>query len=820
MVNQVFEEDFIATNLPKKLTPLDVAPVEDGGVMERFFKTVEEFPDEVTVISRKKASDYPASCERVFYIAPNGSDENTGDLEHPFATLARAVKAMDGKAGARIICRGGTYVLTEAMALDGDLPSSKDAPLFIEAYEGEKPVFTAANTVKGKNFAPVSEENAGKEMMRRFNVFSECNTDNIYVADLFSLGFTQEMLGKITVGGSPILYIDGEAQTLVRYPNKNARLLKVYTGEENILKQCKVTTATSKLYLDHKEDPDGWKLQFTEDNEFFEHASMWKYTPDMWFHAALYQEWHRWFYPVTLTAEADDTITVESAVNCSWGLLNHRGNNGYFANIPEELDCEGEWYLDRNTGKLYIWREEPLSPDAQVSLITARHNLFDFKNLSYVVLDGMTFWGTLGYGLAMEDCHDMLVQNCRAHDTMGSAFRLERVQNTAVIFCELYHTNAAMLFMRGLNQRRDMIPDRNIVQNCRFHTPIVQSAIEMHGVMCAATHNYLRDTVIGVSGTVESIYEYNEFDRASQITFDSGPFYCSGMGVKGLHMRYNYFHDINKSRYGIYIDDLACANYAYGNIFVYARENSGGGKCINIHSGNQNVVYNNVCVNAPLSAIKDDINYYVHNVKGPDGEMMGGLFRTISLQETTDEYVEWGGALGYRWIPMSTNCANAYETTYFEGSAYASRLPNTSRWAHELHMHKQNREAMGDAYDCNAATFSWTPRTDTKYPWGDQSLSDFLASCPDSDRELYLRSPAYNAYINNVFLGCRHDIEQYTLWGVLTCDVHDNYGFSADDERFEMALDGNVAPLAKAETWRDVIPNFKDIPFEKIGLTE
>ena len=60
MANHVFEEDFIATNLPKKLTPLDIAPVEDGGVMERFFKTVEEFPDEVTVIARKKASDYPA----------------------------------------------------------------------------------------------------------------------------------------------------------------------------------------------------------------------------------------------------------------------------------------------------------------------------------------------------------------------------------------------------------------------------------------------------------------------------------------------------------------------------------------------------------------------------------------------------------------------------------------------------------------------------------------------------------------------------------------------------------------------------------------
>ena len=210
----------------------------------------------------------------------------------------------------------------------------------------------------------------------------------------------------------------------------------------------------------------------------------------------------------------------------------------------------------------------------------------------------------------------------------------------------------------------------------------------------------------------------------------------------------------------------------------------------------------------------------MHNVKGPDGEVMGGLFRTISLGEVTDDYVDWGGALGYRWIPMSSRATDAYETIYHEGTAYASRLPNTSRFMREMFIHKQNREALGEAYDCDSATFSWTPRTDAKYPWGDQSLTDFLASCPDSDRELYLRSPAYNVYANNVFLGCRHDIEQYTLWGVLTCEVRNNHGFSADDERYEMALDGNVAPLAKAESWRDVIPSFEDIPFEKIGLTE
>ena len=34
------------------------------------------------------------------------------------------------------------------------------------------------------------------------------------------------------------------------------------------------------------------------------------------------------------------------------------------------------------------------------------------------------------------------------------------------------------------------------------------------------------------------------------------------------------------------------------------------------------------------------------------------------------------------------------------------------------------------------------------------------------------------------------------------------------------ALDGKVAPLAKAEIWQKDVPDFEEIPFLKIGLTQ
>ena len=815
-------EDFIATNLPKELPPMDVKPVEDGGVLERFFKVREEFPDEVTVLEPKKSADYPAILSRTFYIAPTGDDKGDGSEGAPFATLGRAISAMEGKPGARIVFRGGTYTLSESFKVDGENKlGTKEAPLFIEAYEGETPILTAAYTLCGADFHAVTEENIGAEMFSRFNTFIPNNTDNIYVADLPSLGFTPEMYSKITSKGEPLLYIDGKLRTLARYPNTNPERLPALTSDADVLKQGRIEAIASIFYKDHKDEDDGFKIRIVRENAFYDHISRWKSVPDMWGNLQLYAEWTGGRFPVTFKQDDGDSFILESDANTNWGVRYNKECKSFYFNIAEELDAEGEWYLDRQTGKLYIWQDAPLAPDVEVAFVSKDVHLFDLKNMTNTVIDGLHFWGTLGSAIYMEDSDSVMIQRCVVHDVGKIAIDIKRTRNSAVIHMDMYRTTEWMISFDGHNDRKNMIPDRNLIQNCHFHHCRKPFTVTTRGVLFCVSHN-LFDThaIMYLTNAMESIYEYNEFRNGIQGVMDMGPVYCSNFNPKGQHIRYNYFNDINFSHCGIYTDDLSSDNYVYGNIFVYARvrPHLDCGLGMHIHCGSQNVAYNNVFVNAGAAGIKDAVNYCVKNVRDKDGNKMNIRHRIYKQQEVIEaDDVYWGGSMSGRWEPM-TEYAKDFFYDMCDGEAYRRRFPNVIMWYDELFKHMKNREALGEAYSATEANWTWEEQEGTKYPWGNQPLADFLDSQPDDTRHIYLRSATYNALLNNVFIGCEKDIEMFSRWNVMTTMVRDNYGYDRESPYYEMALSGDIAPLAKAETWKDTVPNFEALHFEKMGL--
>ena len=829
MKSILHDEDFIATNLPKELPAVQAAPVEDGGVAERFFKVKDFLPDEVTVVKPKKSSDYPASFSRTFYIAPTGDDKGDGSEDAPFATLDRAISAMEGKPGARIVFRGGIYTLKAGFKLDGaqNQLATKDAPLFIEAYPGEKPELTASYGFSGKDFAPVSEKNTDSEMLSRFNTFIPNNTANIYVADLVSLGFTPDMYGENSPSGTPILYIDGEAKTLVRYPNANEPMLATFVSNEDILKQPRVAAIASQNYAKYKDATDGFKLRISPENAFYSHMSKWKKTDDIWAALALYAEWERGRYQLTLTDGENGALVAECSTNCRWGLRYTEYNDGYYYNVAEELDADGEWYLDRKEGKLYIWLTAPLAPDARVSFVTKTLHCFDLSHIKNTVISGFTFWGTLGSAIRLTESENVLIQNCEVHDVMQAGMLLTKIRSCGVIHSDFHHTTSVMLKLIGVNDRKSMTPDRNFIQNCRFYDPMTQAEVHMAGVMCCASHNHFHEGLLYGGGyenffehNCESIIEYNEFDRGSQTSFDSGPYYCSGFPSEGIHIRYNYFHNINHSDIIVYIDDMACGNYIYGNILAYGYDGpTDRGLGVHLHCGAQNVMYNNIVVNTARAGISDSVNYCVKDVLDEKGEKMNVQHRIYSCGEVKDTYeVYWAGSNSPHWPVMSEATLNYYYD-FFEGEGYNRRFPNSVIRYGELAKHIRNRAAKGEQYDPRRAYWSFTEQKGCKYPWGNQPLADFLDSQPDDTREIYLRSTSFSYIANNVYLGCTCDINQFCRWNVLTSVVQDNLGLNKEDTRFAQAMAGDYAALAKPSMWQAVIPHFEAIPFEKMGLT-
>jgi len=91
----------------------------------------------------------------VFYIAPDGSDENPGTLKQPFATLTkardavRAYKKEKRQGGITVYIRGGTYTIHKTIVFSLEDTGSKNQTITYTAYKDEKPVFSSGQKITG-----------------------------------------------------------------------------------------------------------------------------------------------------------------------------------------------------------------------------------------------------------------------------------------------------------------------------------------------------------------------------------------------------------------------------------------------------------------------------------------------------------------------------------------------------------------------------------------------------------------------------------------------------------------------------------------------
>ena len=690
-----------------------------NGVWQVFLQKMQGLPEEITVIDPIEPEGIPDSQKNTVYVAQDGDDANKGTLDSPFKTLETALEAMAHTGGGVIYIRGGYYELENTVTVGSTHSGSLTAPLYISAYPGEEVIFTSAKKIESSALKTVDEAVASglidAKMKTRLNAFNADNSKNVYVT------YLDPAVYEYGTPAETQLYINNVLHHVARYPNKgeedkaggisNGRIkftdkdIKGYDkGEEDVLKVGKVTTSASSLYDDHKNEVGGWKIVF--DNCLYKELLL-AYDPDveLYTYAAVYEEWHRAHYKLTLDVDELGRNTMESDTHCQWGCMEKAGNNLYFYNAIEDLDQNGEFYLDRKTGMIYIYSDASLD-GAEILLSASATKLLDISGAKNVVVNGLTFTKTMTNALTVRNSSErVIIQNCAFSDIKGSGVTISG-RYCGLLNSDFSNTTNNMVTVSASTNVLEC--SYNFVQNNHFHDPneIMQQAISLTGVGAVVSHNLFDDTVIYYGAAIETILEYNEFNRGSQITYDSGPVYISGASAKRAnHVRYNYIHDLNVSRYGIYLDDLSSGNFVYGNIIHYAEENSGSGKCVNLHNGIMNVVYNNIGMNAAAGGVLNNTNYYVTSI---DGQKTGG------------------GGLAYRWEGLSE--------TYFrykvEREEYEPRFP-----IHVWH---------NDLMERHLAERALNP------VWSDTSDKNSKAD----ELEIFLRSPSFNVYLDNVMINC------------------------------------------------------------------
>ncbi len=800
------------TDMPAYLSAIDVSALEDGGVKERFERAVSELPEELAVVQPLSSSAFPNSVKNTFYVSPEGNDLGRGTLADPYATLARALDAARALGGAQIVLRGGTHVIDETAVISSLHSGRSDAPLYITAAEGEDVVLTSADVVRGSDFTRVSDAS----VIARLNTFTANNAQNVYVADLAALGITE--YAQPTVDGEPLLTRGNTTLTLARYPNAsddlNASRTPLYTAASDILKQCKTTNNTSSNYAQYNSASDGWKLAITA--AYKSRAAKWQ-SENVWLFGALYEEWHRTYYPVTVATEGSQ-LTLSSSVNCEWGLKYKSTNDGYFFNILEELDADGEWYLDTDSGKLYVYSSKGISAAETFSCVFGEHPLLRIDEASNVVLNGIHFDRSLASAIIADECEYLLVQNCDFSNIRATAVDVQNARNCGVIGSSFRHISTAMITLAGRADEIDMLPDHNFIQNCSFTDPVVQQALTFSGRASLLSHNYFEYMMISIGGLYDSVIEYNEFVGGSQTISDSGPIYSGGIGTKNAHIRYNYLHDLSHSTYGIYLDDLSAATYVYSNVIAY--KEGVNGRCVNIHGGVMNVVYGNLCVAAGTAIGANNPNYYAPSFvkNGQQTSVVPTLTSTGGVLTTTNS--NWSvGALDYRWTAFLTRCVNAHAAREGMDSSFRDRFENEALYLDLLTLHNSHRFEDKD-FEGTKKVWSWTQNSGTKYPWGDCSLYEFLTMKEHkSDLELFLRSPVYTLIESNVFLGCTSEFAIVTEWAIMTLSANNNYSLTGtSSSAYQNAMSGNLAAITDASVWQSLAPGFKTINDERLGM--
>ena len=524
----------------------------------------------------------------VFYVATDGNDEWQGTYDKPFATLRRARDAARGlKQPVNVFVRGGNYFLDEPLTFTPEDSGIAENPVVFAAYKDEKPVISAGRKITG--WKPVTID--GK---------------NLWCAEINDVKDGKWFFRQ--------LWVNGQRRFRTRHPQNG--------------------------YLSVEAVPDAggdWfkgqtNFQFKEGDikawSSIENAEM-----------------------VVMCRWVDSHLQIKG-VDEEKRLVNfHKrtvfrldpGDPYYIEHIFELLGTPGQWYLDKNSGKIYYMpmpgedmnEAEVIAPALEQTL-RLEGNPESGKYVENLTFKGITFSHTQwwfpesseigGFAQAAvgvpgaiygNGVRNFTLEDCNIGNIGNYAIELARgCQNNRVVNCQLFDIGAGGVKI-GETAIRDNVSEQtfgNEISNCHiydgakvFHPAIGIWVGQSYNNRMA--YNHIHDFYYsgfsigwtwgyGKALAQGNIVEFNHVHHIGvrsngdgPILSDMGGIYTLGM-QPGTVIRNNIFHDIAGLRYGgwgIYFDEGSTQIVAENNL-VYRTTHGG----FHQHYGRENIVRNNI----------------------------------------------------------------------------------------------------------------------------------------------------------------------------------------------------------------------------------
>jgi hypothetical protein len=573
---------------------------------------------------------FAQSDTTIFFVAPTGKATNPGTKNRPFTNPQQARDAIRKHRSKNphncyaVYFRAGTYFLQTPFDLTAADSGQLHCPIRYAAYPGDSVLFHGGQYLNPTYFTKTSNPAIQKRLPPE-------SRGKVLEIDLKKQGISnfgqlaQHGFGSVPEPAALELFINGERQTLARYPNSGKLLIGKIYDAGSVPRQG-----------DFSKRGATFGYEYTRPNR-------WLIAPEIWLHGHFsfgYSDDH-----LRIARIDTSTKTITTAQPHLYGLLpgiyadtskwlDMAGHSlrGYYAyNLLEELDQPGEWFLDRQTGILYLF-PPPDFLHAKIEISISEQPFIHLLNTAHLVFENIGFSTARGMGIYLENAHHVTISKCvfsnlgtvaistgqplqdnrQAYSKDGAPllddWRSSDFHHIAIQQCRISKTGTGGIILTGGN-RRSLSPSGNTIRACVFsrvdqinHT--YAPAIKLFGVGTAISHCTFSDQkhmAIALHGN-EHLIEYNRFERICTHADDMGAIYTGrDPSARGTTIRYNHFQDIlpvdeASQVAAIFLDD-GTGGIEIGHNY-FERVGSQGDKelfgAIAIHGGHDNSIHHNV----------------------------------------------------------------------------------------------------------------------------------------------------------------------------------------------------------------------------------
>lgn len=520
---------------------------------------------------------------REIHVSPLGNDANPGTREQPLASLQRALANARGTEPVTVWLADGEYHVGDGLVLDagngGPFPA-----ITVRAQTPHQARLTGARQVTG--FLPITPAEAR-------TLISEEAKANVLVADLNALGFPA--LAKLpdafrAPGCEEVIFGDLPMQS-ARWPNEG------FTAFTEVID----AGASDPIHWVTREVYRPGSFRFPSDR-----AKRWDFTRGVYLHGFWCYEWA----DEVLKAASYDAGTGELrlAAKHGYGIGNPREKTPhrpfYALHVFEELDCPGEYYLDRAANKLYFWPPGEVTT-TPVRLTLCRQPLLKAVGVTDLVLRDLVLENGCGWGVQLSNCTGSRIENCIVRNLGLGGIGSSGGGKNQVVRCEVTRTGAQAVSVTAGDRKTLTRGDCAVLGNHLHHLGRLDwmggRGVVLGGCGNRVAHNLIHDCPTGgVSyGGNEHLLELNDVHSTCQLYADVGVFYTGrDWASRGNVVRWNYIHGtVDRGGGGsqaIYLDDCDSGDEVVGNIVF-----GGAGRGVLLGGGRDNTIRGNLFIDVP-----------------------------------------------------------------------------------------------------------------------------------------------------------------------------------------------------------------------------